>query len=286
MERMSRKILYWAALLCTLAALCSCGGYNQILKSRDSELKYRTALEYFDQKKYQKAANLFSDVAEDFAGTMREDTVVFFTAASFYFMGDHDTSGSLFDDFRRRYGRSPFLEEAEYMYAMGYYYSSPAPERDQTNTTLALMAIDTYLERYPNSDKREEMLTRVGELTQKLHDKAYLNAKTYYDTGKYKAAVVALKNAIDRYPESNHREELMFLVLKSGFELAENSIVVLQRDRYQKALDYYYSFAGEYPESRYIKEADKMERKAQEFLARFSEDENANSTENSNTDGD
>lgn len=33
-------------------------------------------------------------------------------------------------------------------------------------------------------------------LTQRLHDKTYLNAYTYYKIGRYKSAIVALKNAL------------------------------------------------------------------------------------------
>ena len=71
-----------------------------------------------------------------------------------------------------------------------------------------MQAIGEYLERYPNSHKKEDLAENLLDLRQRLYDKAYLNAKLYYDIGYYNSAVTALNNAIKRYPDSNHREEL------------------------------------------------------------------------------
>ena len=78
-----------------------------------------------------------------------------------------------FDDFRRRFGRSPFVEEAEYKYAMGFYYMSPPANRDQTSTYMAITSINEYLQRYPNSLKKQLCLIRLDELQQTLYDKSF-----------------------------------------------------------------------------------------------------------------
>lgn len=253
------------ALAAVMATGCS--EYTKLLKSQDREKMYKMALEYYGQKKYHKAVSLFDEVSPYFTGTAREDTIAFYNASSFYNMGDFETSGVLLDGFRRNSGRnSPFLEEAEYLYAMGFYYSSPQPERDQTATLQALLAISQYLDRYPNSVKKDDMKVRITELQNKIYDKEYLNAKCYYTIGKYKSAVLALKNALDESPENPHREEMMYLVTKSGYLLAHNSIPTLQRERYLKMMDYYLNFMSEFPDSKYSRELGKMMDDAKEFL--------------------
>jgi outer membrane protein assembly factor BamD len=82
-----------------------------------------------------------------------------------------------------------------------------------------------------------------------------MSAKLYYDLGDYKAAVVALNNCLDEFPNSKHREEVMYLILKSRFLLAENSVQEKKTERYQLTVDEYYSFVGEFPESEHYKEA-------------------------------
>ena len=196
-------------------------------------------------------------------------------------MGDFETSSQQFDEFRRRFGRSPFLEESEYYFAKGFYYLSPKPENDQSFTFQAMQAISEYLDRYPKSQKRDELLENMVELRQKLYDKAFLNAKLYYDVGYYNSAVTALRNAILKYPESNHREELAYLIVSAQCLYARNSVPALQRQRYLDTQNAYYSFIDEYPESKYRKEADKMQDEAKKFLEKYKEKPDGTEAEDS-----
>lgn len=273
---MNKKVLLFLAALGTFL-LVGCGGYNKLLKSEDKELMYHKALDYYGTGKYQRTLQLLEEISPFFAGTAREDTIAYYTGASYYKQGDFESSSMIFDDFRRRYGRSPFIEDVEYMYAMGFYFSSPAPNRDQTTTQRALIAINEYLDRYPHSVKKQLLEARIEELRMKLYDKAYINARSYFTTGKYKSAVLALRNALDQYPQTPHREELMYLITKASYLLADNSIATLQRDRYMNMMDAYYSFVSEFPDSRYRKELDRMQRTAKSYL---------NEENNDNTDTD
>lgn len=265
-----RKTFFKLSIFGVVAILIiGCGNYNKLLKSKDHDLLYTEALKYYEAKKYQKTIQLLEIASPFLTGTSKGDSAAYYLAISHYRMGDFQSSSMLFDNFRQSYTTSPFLEDVEYMYAKSFYYMSGPPNRDQISTRRALMAIDEYMERYPNSPKYDVMEEHVDELTQKLHDKAYINAKLYYDIGRYKAAGIAIKNALNQYPESTHREELMSLVAKANYKLAENSYTELQRDRYMDMVDSYYSFISEYPESKYRKDLEKLYLQAQKFLEKF-----------------
>lgn len=257
----------------TAAFAVGCSTYSQLLKSEDYEAQYRAALQYLEDGKYQKALTLFEKVNMPFMNSNKSDSIMFYTGLALYKSGDFESSGMVFDQFRSAYQRSPFLEEAEYMYAMGFYYRAPEPERDQAPTREALMAIDTYLQRYPNSPKKDDMEENIKELMQKLYDKEYLNARTYYKIGAYRSAVVALKNALDMYPETTHREELLYLIAKSSYEYASNSMPHLRRDRYLSMMDDYLNYVSEYPEGEHAKELEKLYGNAREYIARTNEGE-------------
>ena len=81
-----------------------------------------------------------------------------------------------------------------------FYYLSPSPQRDQTVTGQAIVAISEFMSRYPDSEKYGQFEQMRNELTGRLHDKEFLNAYTYYKIGKHKSAIVALKNALRKYP--------------------------------------------------------------------------------------
>ena len=258
-----------------------CSSYSKLLKSEDSEAQYRTALEYIETGKYQKALVLLEKVRMPFLNYHPEriDSLAFYSGLALYKSGDFESSGMVFDDFRKTYSHSPFLEEAEFMYAKGFYYMSPEPDRDQGATMQAMQAINEYIARYPDSPKRESFQDNFNELEQKLHDKAFLNAGTYYKIGRYRSAITALKNARDLYPESNHREAILYMIAKSSYEYAHNSRADLRRDRYLNMMDEYLSYIAEYPEGQYVKELSKLQENAKRYVARFGDTDETFDTE-------
>ena len=140
-------------------------------------------------------------------------------------------------------------------------------------TGQALIAINEFMSRYPHSDRVEVFKQINGELTQRLHDKSYLNAYTYYKIGRYKSAIVSLKNALKQFPDSNHREEIMYMIVDASYRFANNSVANKQTDRYLSMLDSYLSFKEEFPESKYTKEVDRMAKHARDYLDRNKKDE-------------
>ena len=263
----------------TAVANTGCSPFYKLLKSGDHDKIYAEGKALLDIAKYNRAIMCFEQVQPYFIGTIREDSLAYYTAYAHFKSDDFTSSSEMLDEFRRKYTRSPFLEDVEGMYALSFYYLSPEPMRDQTTTTQALTAIQEFLGRYPNSTRRAAFEQMINELTQKQYDKAFINAKTYYTIGRYKSAVPALKNALKKYPDSPHREELMYLIVKSSYELAKNSIESLQRDRYMSMMDSYYSFVAEFPDSKHIKEVNRMNQEAKKYIAKFGEQDEEQSAE-------
>jgi outer membrane protein assembly factor BamD len=143
---------------------------------------------------------------------------------------------------------------------------SPPPERDQTVTSQAIIAISEFLSRYPNSEQAPEFKNMLDELSERLMEKSYMNAYTYYKIGRYKSAIVAFKNAMKQHPTSPYTEEMMYYTTVSAYRLAENSVESKQLDRYLAMVDNYYSFLAEYPESKHIKELERMAKNARNFI--------------------
>ena len=275
MDSQMKQTLSYALCAATAAIfLCGCSGMNALLKSGQPELIYSKALEYYEKGKWQRAITLFEGVEHYYQGTSREDTDSFYKARSRFKNHDWETASTELDDFRRKFGRSAFIEDAEGMYALCFYFLSPGPTRDQTMTGHALIAINEFMSRYPESDQVENFKKINAELTERLHEKAYLNAYTYYKIGRYKSAIVALKNALKEYPESKHREEIMYLIVDASYRFASNSIASKQTDRYLAMLDSYLSFKEEYPESKHIKDLDRMAKHARDYLDRNNKDNN------------
>ena len=257
-------------MMVTLLLLVGCGEYEQLLKSRDYPVKYDKAIEYYNAEEYVKAATLLDQVANIYRGTTKADTVKFYQAMSYYGQRDYLLAGHYFEELASIYSSSEYLEEAEFMAAYCYYKLSPRPSLDQESTYKAMNALRMYISKYPASERVEEARALIAELSDKIVEKSYNSAKLYYDLGYYQSAIIALRNSLEEYPDTQYREELLYLILRSSYLLADNSVASKKKERLQSTLDEYLSFKSEFPDSKYDRDAERMYRSAQKSLETYS----------------
>ena len=253
-------------LVLLLLLLLGCGGYEKLLKSSDANLKYTKAFEYYNKGDYAKAGTLFEQIAPFFRGTTKADSVYFFLAMTYFKQNDFILAGHAFKTFSDTYGNSPFAENATFYVGYCYFLTSPRPELDQSDTYLAIQSLRLFMIRYPGSTRKVECEKMIAEMRNKLVEKSFISAKLYFDLEDYKASIVALNNSLTEYPESKYREDILFLIVKSNYMLAINSIASKQKERFQSAVDEYYSFITEFPESKYRKDADRIFESSSRYL--------------------
>ena len=237
-------------IICILVLILifpSCSKYTNLLKSTDTQLKFNSAVEYFNEEDYARAVTLFEQLMPIFRGTEQAEEMAYYRAKCYFGMKNYIEAGYHFKMLTRSYPKSKNAEDAEFQGAYCYFLLSPNPSLDQTNTHNAINALKLFIIKYPGSEKAEESFNLIGQLENKLSLKAFQNARLYYDMGEYKASIVALKNCLLDYPDSEYREEVLFLVLKSNFILADNSIIEKRTERFQTTVDEYYSFIDEFP---------------------------------------
>ena len=244
----------------------SCGGYEKLLKSTDYELKKDKVLEFYEAGKYARATELLVQILPRFRGSGEAENLTWISANCYYKMGDYITASAAYKNFSDTYPYNEHTDEATFMAAYCDYMMAPRPELDQTSTVLAIEGFTYFQRLFPNSEKIGESKDLISELEDKLVEKSYLSAKMYYDQKQYKAAIVALSNSLKKYPETRHREELLFLKLESSYQFAVKSVSDRQQERFQDALDEYYSFIEEFPETEYSIDIEKIYRETAVFL--------------------
>ncbi len=247
-------------------AVTSCGEYEKLLKSSDYELKKQKVYDYFDDGKYTKSIELLAQILPRFRATEEAEQLNWINAQAHFRIRDYMMAGTYYQNFADTYPGSNNAEEASYLSALCDYYMSPRPELDQSNTRKAIESFTIFMRRYPTSTRLDDCKARILELQEKLVEKSYLNARLYYDLKQYRAATVSLANSLKEYPDTKYREELMYLKLDALFLYAERSVPEKQVERYQAALDEYYSFIEEFPESRYSREVGRIFNTTAKFL--------------------
>jgi len=160
-----------------------------------------------------------------------------------------------FKTFYETYGRSQFAEEANFMYAYSLFASSPDHNKDQHSSIEAMNAMQVFLNKYPGSQFMNKAIEVIDISQDKLEQKGFDNAKHYLKLRMYKGAVVAFDDFKKNFPDSKYLEEAAYLKVVAEFELAEVSITTKQLERYTATLDYYQELVDNFPNSPFLKEA-------------------------------
>ena len=246
----------WGFLVVLIAVIsASCSKYQKLLKSSDMELKYLAAMAYYEDEKYERAMALFEELIPLFRGTDRSEEVYYSYCYYNYQLGMLYSAAYHFKKFSVTYPLSKHAQETLFMFAYSNYALSPIPTLDETETKDGINALQLFINTYPGNELVDSSNVLMDKLRGKLEVKSYLNAKQYHKIFKFKAAIIAINNTLLDFPETEYKEELTFLVLKSYFLLAENSVKKKKQQRINETIDAYYIFADTYKESKYLKEA-------------------------------
>jgi len=245
-------------LITVIFVVASCGKFRKIEKSSDWRVKYEAGLNYYNKKDYYRASVLFEQILPIVRGLPEGEKIQFYLAYCQFYEELYLLASEQFKTFYETYGRSTMAEEARYMYAYSKYASSPNDNLDQTSSIEAMTAMQEFLNRYPNSKFREQAIDVILTTQTKLERKGFDNAYQYYKMRQYKAAVVALNNFRDNFPDSKLLEEAAYLVVDAEYRLAVQSIRSKQPERYKAVVEHYKEFIDKYPDSKFLRDAEKL----------------------------
>ena len=267
--RMRKTII---TLFLTAVVLASCSNsYNNLFKSQDADYKYEAAKQCYAAGRYVQCYQLLDELVRVLKGTDRAEESLFMMGMCHFNLNDYETAALYFERYFKTYPKGEYTELARYYNGRASFLQSPDPRLDQTPTYSAISALQDFLEYYPYSQRREEVNDMIYQLQDRLVQKEYAAAKLYYNLGSYignslnggsnyEACIITAENALKSYPYTNLREELYMLILRARYKLAQNSVESKMSDRYAQTVDEYFGFRNEFPDSKYIKEADNIYR--------------------------
>ncbi len=235
----------------------SCSKFRRIEKNPDWRVKYEASMAYYAKKDYYRASVLLEQIMPVIRGLPESEKGQFTLAYCQYYQKLYLLASEQFRTFYETYGRSSSAEESRYMYAYSLYKSAPDSNLDQTESIQAMTSMQEFLNRYPSSKFRDQALEVIFTIQARLEEKGFANASQYYKMRNYKSAIVALGNFINNFPDSKYVEDAHFLIVISHYKLAEKSILSKQKERYQGVVDDYIQFLDRYPNSPYLKEAER-----------------------------
>ena len=256
--------------LISVLMLSSCNSYNSLLKSTDYGYKYEAAKEYYLSGQYTRSYQLLEELVMMMKGSDRAEESLFMLGMCFYNLRDYETATMYLDRYSKTYTKGEYVELARFYSGRASYLQSPDPRLDQSPTYVALEKLQEFLEFHPYPDLREDVNDMVYELQNRLVQKEYESALLYYNLGtymgncppngvsNYEACIITAENALKTYPYTRLREDLYIMILRCRYELAQRSVLAKSEERFQQAIDEYFGFKNEFPNSKYTKEADQI----------------------------
>lgn len=253
-----------------LASLCSSCAveFNRVYKSVDYDYKYEYAKECFAMGKFSHAETLLQELVTIQKGTENAEECLYMLGMAQYCGRDYESASMTFKKYFKTYPKGRYAEEACYYVGQSLFMSSPDPRLDQTPTMSSINAFQEFIDFFPDSELRGRAQGKMIELEDNLIMKEYLSARLYYVLGdyfgnctnggsNYEACVVTAENALKLYPYTPMREDFSLLIMKSKYELAQQSVDERQVERYREAEDECIAFINEFPESKDVETAEK-----------------------------
>lgn len=257
--------------LCMAFLMTGCTSeFSSVLKSSDKDFKYEYAKQCFAQGKFDNAITLLSEVVTAQKGRQNAQESLYMLAMAQYCNRDYEAASATFRKYFQSYPKGDFAEQASFYVGQSLFESMPDPRLDQSSTVGAINAYQNFMDYFPESSLREEAQKRLFILQDNLVMKEYLSAELYYNLGgyfgninsntesNYESCIITAQNALKTYPYTTMREKFSLLIMKSKFELAQNSSEEKRVERYRDAEDECYGFLNEFPESENCKTAEKF----------------------------
>ncbi|GAB5418623.1 MAG: outer membrane protein assembly factor BamD [Crocinitomicaceae bacterium] len=272
-----KAILYTALFAILASGFTSCKGYNDVLKSDDYERKLQAADEYYQQgvtpkvkyrknekaieekgpirkRKYrtgplQRSVALYEQIYQRTPKGAEGELAYFRIGKAYYYSNDFYMAGYYLGMFPQRFPYSAKGEEALFLSAMCSVNNSPAPSLDQTDTELAIRDLQSFIDRYPQSELIDSCNNLIDGLRFKLERKAYESVLLYDQTANYNAAATSAETFIEDYPISQYVEDVLRIAVENSYYLANNSVESKKAERIDKTIERYNNFVAQFPES-------------------------------------
>ena len=259
------KILFLIAGI--LIVSFGCNSYSKILKSGNNELKFDTGVDLYEKGDFNKALQFFDLLRAVYRGTEKGELLTYYTANCYFQTKDYNIAAYYYKQYVQMYPRNEKAEEAAFLSAYCNYLNSPRPSLDQTSTFMGLSELQLFIDMYPKSTKVPEAHRLMDDLRAKLETKDYNVSKLYYKMEDYQAAITSFENLLGDYPDTDYKEEVLYLITKAYYEYAEKSIFSKRDERYEKTVESYNNLKYLYPESKYLKSVENINEDARERLS-------------------
>ena len=212
--------LFLAAFLFSVSS-SGCAWWKEKEPDPTPQILYDKAMNFYNKKKYENAAEAFKKVKEEFPLSDYTLLAELRTADSYFFNKNYAEAIVLYEEFKKLHPMHPEVPYTIYQLGMCYYKQMHTLDRDQTETEKAIGQFRYLIENFPQSTHITEARTRMQECQKQLADHEFYVGNFYFRTKRYKAALGRFQSILQKYPESGLEQRIKPLMATCQTEIAK-----------------------------------------------------------------
>ena len=243
-------------LLAALLALPACSSHQldlETLASASDDIVWEAGQKASSKKDWESARQYYRRLIDAFPQSPHQPDARIALADSYFSeggTGNYVLAVSSYREFLTLYPQHPRSDYAQFQAAESYFKQKNSPDRDQTSTGQALEEYERLLDVYPQSSLVEQTRERIRGCRQTLARSHYQVGYFYQKTRRsWRSAIGRYETILSQYPDYERIDEVLF---RLGQVLSFSG-------RYAEARPHLARLRGEFPQSPYVPEADKLE---------------------------
>ncbi len=192
---------------------------------------YAIGTEAHERRKWQQAIEVLQRFLFQDPGHNRADSAQFMIADSYFNQKQYLTAAAEFLRLAQNRPGGQLADASRFRACEAYSKLSPRPELDQEYTEEAIDQCRSVSLLYPGSPYADQATRVVGELSDKLARKIYLNAEYYFKRRAYDSALVYLEHLLETYRGAAVEPQGLLLAYEAYYRLGYAQEARQMRDR-------------------------------------------------------
>jgi outer membrane protein assembly factor BamD len=223
------KILLFSCLLLSACATSDEG--KPINFSLTAKQNYEKGLDELKAENYSEASRYFAYVKQKFPFSKYAALAELAAADTEFARGSYQEAIDAYKSFLRLHPKHEKVEEGYVSFRIveahvkempdDWFLTPPSSEKDQSAVQDALREIDSLIYRFPNSKYFKPAREYRRGVMSRLIDHEVFVARFYLDRGHPKGAILRIKEALRRYPDSGRDAELLLTLGETQLEMGQ-----------------------------------------------------------------
>ena len=200
-----KKFLFLALLL-----LAGCASDDANISADSPEGLYLLGYKDFKDHDYEKAAQKFDQIEQQFPYSRWSERAQIMAAYSQYLQNEYTDALLTLDRFLQLHPGNHNVPYAIYLKGLCYFEQMSDAAREQSMTKKAQDSFNDLIARYPDSVYARDARTKMGEMTNHLAAQEMIVGRYYLKLTDLVPAANRFKNVIDGYPDSDQVPEAYY----------------------------------------------------------------------------